>query len=128
MLPDPRVLGLVDVRGASMQPALAEGDVLLVLRGALARVGLRPGAVVVVRHAVAGRGGRRQTAARSAPSTPGGRVGWDVRGDAPAAVSTDSRQHGPVPPSAVGARVLLRVGPPPPRRPATALRPRQLID
>ena len=109
-LPDPRPLGLVEVRGSSMQPALADGDVLLVLRGPLARVRLRPGAVVVLRPPW--RGGADDVKRLHARAhLPGGAVGWEVRGDAPAQVSTDSRRHGPVPGSAVVGRALLRVGP-----------------
>ena len=109
-LPDPRPLGLVDVRGASMQPALADGDVLLVLRGPWARLRLRVGVVVVVRPPW--RGGADDVKRLHARGRlPDGRRSWEVRGDASAARSTDSRQHGPVPRSAVVGRALLRVGP-----------------
>jgi signal peptidase I len=79
---------LVEVRGDSMEPALWPGDRLLTLPAWL--VGVRPGAVVVVRDPA----DHTHAVIKRVHTLVGGRV--DVRGDA-AARSTDSRLWGPLP-------------------------------
>jgi nickel-type superoxide dismutase maturation protease len=79
---------LVEVRGASMEPALWPGDRLLTLPAWLVRV--RPGAVVVVRDPA----DHTHPVIKRVHALVDERV--DVRGDA-AARSTDSRQWGPLP-------------------------------
>jgi nickel-type superoxide dismutase maturation protease len=97
------VLGLnrsfVEVRGASMEPALWPGDRLLTLPAWL--VGVRPGAVVVVRDPA----DRAHPVIKRVHAIVDGRV--DVRGDA-AARSTDSRQWGPLPRSSVRRVAIVR--------------------
>jgi nickel-type superoxide dismutase maturation protease len=92
----------VEIRGQSMQPTLASGDWCVAVRTGRVRAGQvvvlerpdRPGLEVVKRVARADDGG-----------------GWFVLGDNPAA-STDSRQFGPVPESALVGRVRFVYWPP----------------
>lgn len=90
-----RRVSRVVVVGASMHPALHDGDHLLVVRGAR----LRPGNVVVVDDP---RDPHRSLVKRVVEITPGGVT---VAGDDPGA-STDSRHFGPVPPAAVRGRAV----------------------
>ena len=85
----------VVVEGRSMEPTLAPGDRLLVIRVAHPR----PGHVVAVRDP---RGGRRLLVKRISALRDDGVV---LRGDNPGA-STDSRTFGTVPPRAVVGRVV----------------------
>lgn len=85
----------VVVVGASMYPALHDGDHLLVVRGA----SLRPGHVVVVDDP---RDSQRSLVKRVVETTP---AGVTVAGDDPGA-STDSRHFGPVPATAVRGRAV----------------------
>ncbi len=97
----------VRVEGASMRPALEEGDLLLVGTRPLFRRVPRAGEVVAVRDP---RQVERVLVKRVRAVDP--RAGTlEVRGDAPAA-STDSRQFGPVDGALVVGRVLRRYGPP----------------
>jgi nickel-type superoxide dismutase maturation protease len=90
----------VVVRGPSMEPTLAPGDRLLVLR--VKRV--RAGDVVAVRDP----GDRRRLLVKRVGAViPGAVV---LRGDNPGA-STDSRVFGPVPEHAVVGRVVRRYAP-----------------
>jgi nickel-type superoxide dismutase maturation protease len=89
----------VVVEGASMEPTLAEGDRLLVVR----RRRLSPGDIVALRDP---RDGRRLLVKR-VTSVMGGDV--MVHGDNPTA-STDSRAFGPVSRRAVVGRVVRRYG------------------
>jgi nickel-type superoxide dismutase maturation protease len=88
----------VAVAERSMEPTLHPGDWLLVLR--TRRV--RPGQLVVARHPsrptllLVKRISRREAG------------GWWLRSDSPYAPTLDSRSFGPVPPSLVEGRVLLR--------------------
>ena len=95
--------GTVLVTGRSMEPALREGDMLLVRYGAL----VRPADVVVVALPV-GRPLGIKRALHHGPS------GWWVEGDA-AAFSTDSRQLGALADEAVLGRAVLRYWPRPRR-------------
>jgi nickel-type superoxide dismutase maturation protease len=95
--------GTVLVAGASMEPALRDGDLLLVRYGAR----VRPADVVVVQLP-----GVESLSVKRAVSQDGN--GWWVEGDAPA-VSVDSRQLGPLPGPAVHGRVVLRYWPRPRR-------------
>jgi len=90
----------VVVEGASMEPTLAEGDRLLVVRAWRAR----PGDLVVLRDPREPRDSRRILVKRVTSV-----VGDDVmvHGDNPAA-STDSRAFGPVSRRALLGRVLRR--------------------
>jgi nickel-type superoxide dismutase maturation protease len=85
----------VVVSGRSMEPTLAPGDRLLVIRWGR----VHPGDVVAVRDP---RGTRRVLVKRVAAVLDAGVV---LRGDNPTA-STDSRSFGPVPPTAVLGRVV----------------------
>ena len=88
----------VAVAERSMEPTLRPGDWLLVLR--TRRV--RPGQLVVARHPsrptlrLVKRISRRQAG------------GWWLSSDSPYASALDSRTFGPVPPSLIEGRVLLR--------------------
>src|SRR4051794_31190915 len=95
--------GRVLVSGSSMEPGLSDGDMLLVRYGAR----VRPADVVVVVLP-----GDRPLAVKRAVYRC--EDGWWVEGDAPAS-STDSRQLGPVPESAVRGRAVLRYWPRPRR-------------
>jgi nickel-type superoxide dismutase maturation protease len=94
--------GRVLVSGRSMEPALREGDMLLVLYGGR----VRPADVVVVALP-----SRPLAVKRVVRRTRGG---WWVEGDR-ADLSTDSRQLGAVPFEAVLGRVVLRYWPRPRR-------------
>jgi len=87
-----------------MQPALDPGDWLLVRRPMRRgrRLRLRPGQVVVARHP--GQPGLLLVK-RAARREPGG---WWLASDNPDAGAVDSRAFGPVPPSLIEGRVLLR--------------------
>jgi nickel-type superoxide dismutase maturation protease len=96
------------VRGPSMEPALYDGDRLLVLRSAYWFCAPRPGEIVLARpHALAGREVVKRVAAVEG-SAGGLRV--ILLGDNPAA-STDSRRFGPVSRAEISGRVLLRYWP-----------------
>ena len=95
--------GTVLVSGASMEPVLREGDMLLVRYGAR----VRPADVVVVELP----GGRPVSVKRAVSVSVDG---WWVEGDSPAA-STDSRELGRLPETAVIGRVVLRYWPRPRR-------------
>ncbi|HUL26549.1 MAG TPA: nickel-type superoxide dismutase maturation protease [Streptosporangiaceae bacterium] len=94
----------VAVAERSMQPALDPGDWLLVRRairpGHVLR--LRPGQVVVARHP----GRPDLLLVKRAARQEGG--GWWLASDNPGAGAVDSRAFGPVPPSLIEGRVLLR--------------------
>lgn len=105
--------GLATVRGASMQPTLYDGDVLLV-RYAAAGAGLRlsAGCLVVVRLPPDGDGRPRPLAVkRLTGPAPGGEPGWWVERDNPRA-GVDSWTVGAIPDDDVLARVVARVWPP----------------
>jgi nickel-type superoxide dismutase maturation protease len=91
------------VTGSSMEPGLRHGDMLLIRYGAK----VRPADVVVVTLP-----GDRPLAVKRAMHRC--EEGWWVEGDAGAS-STDSRQLGPVPESAVLGRAVLRYWPRPRR-------------
>src|SRR3954452_859722 len=109
-------LGRVLVEGPSMVPALRHGDQVVVWWGHRPRP--RVGSVLLVDlPGERGLGIKRLTALE-----PTGRV-W-IEGDNPVG-STDSRQFGAVPASAIRGRVVLRVWPrpgrvPPPERTISA--------
>ena len=92
------------VTGASMTPALAPGDYLVVDRRAYARRAPAPGEVVVARDP---RDASREIVKRVAASSAGG---VELRGDNVAA-SSDSRVFGPVPRAAIAGRALWRYWP-----------------
>jgi len=95
-----RPLRRVEVVGDSMLPALRPGDRLLVLRPAPARTG---DVVAVADPRLASRTMVKRVAAR-------GPDGITVLGDN-AGASTDSRQIGPLPPSAIRGRAFYRYFP-----------------
>ncbi|HEX4360262.1 MAG TPA: S26 family signal peptidase [Pseudonocardia sp.] len=99
----------VVVRGPSMSPTLADGDVVLVTLGARPR----PGAVLLVRWPA--RPGQLSVKRAVRAEAGAGPALWEVRGDNPFG-STDSRQLGP---AAVLGVVRCRLWPRPGR-----LRPR----
>ena len=92
----------VVVAGASLEPALAAGDRLLVVRGRR----YRPGEVVALADP---RQPERTLVKRVAAVVEGGRA-YVVHGDRPAA-STDSRTFGPVGRRAVQGRAVYRYAP-----------------
>jgi nickel-type superoxide dismutase maturation protease len=94
--------GTVLVTGRSMEPALREGDMLLVSYGAR----VHPADVVVVALP-----SRPLAVKRAVQHTA---EGWWVEGDS-AELSTDSRQLGPLPEAAVLGRAVLRYWPRPRR-------------
>jgi nickel-type superoxide dismutase maturation protease len=90
----------VEVHGRSMEPTLADGDRLIVVRSQQPR----PGSIVAVRDP-------RQPDRLLVKRVVSERCGLvDVRGDQPEH-STDSRSFGPVARSAVVGRVLRRYAP-----------------
>jgi nickel-type superoxide dismutase maturation protease len=99
-----RGIGLVLVRGASMEPTLRDGDRLLVRWG---RARLRAGAVVVVRLP----GDRPLAVKRATFATDGG---WWVERDNPA-TGVDSWQVGVIADDDVLGVVLFRLTPSPGR-------------
>lgn len=112
----------VEVHGDSMEPALREGDRLLVLRGAR----MRPGDVVALDHP----GHPGLVAVKRLAALPGDELEVDGRllaagdgvlvlGDNPAR-STDSREFGAVPVTAIRGRVIHRYAPPERRGPIPA--------
>ena len=90
----------VTVQGMSMEPTLAPGDRLLVVRASRPR----PGDLIVVRPP----GDSRRVLVKRVSAVLGDEV--VVRGDNPVA-STDSRDFGPVPREAVVGRVVRRYAP-----------------
>ncbi len=106
-------LGLARVRGASMEPTLRDGDVLLVRYDARPR----PGCLAVVDLPPDTSGAPRPVGVKRitsrAPGAPGGGPGWWLERDNPRA-GVDSWTFGAVPDEAVRAVVLCRR----PRRPA----------
>lgn len=97
-------LGWAIVRGESMRPTLAPGDLLLVRYAGR----VRPGRIVVARLADGTVAVKRATERRM--TAAGGR-GWWLLGDSPDGV--DSRHRGPVADADVLAVVLARVWPRP---------------
>lgn len=94
--------GLAVVSGRSMEPTLLAGDRVLVRHGALAR----PGDLVLVELPPGPDGPRPLAVKRATRREPDGR--WWVESDN-AAVGTDSRTVGTLPPRAVRARVVWRL-------------------
>ncbi|MFO1540778.1 MAG: nickel-type superoxide dismutase maturation protease [Chloroflexota bacterium] len=106
----PRVLirswrARVAVAGRSMEPAIADGDWLLVDPDAWQRRPPTPGALVLLGDP---RAPERLLVKRVHAVLPDGTL--DLRGDAPDR-STDSRHFGPVAPDALLGRPWLRVHP-----------------
>jgi nickel-type superoxide dismutase maturation protease len=102
-----RWLDVVEVRGASMAPALLPGDRLLVESHSYQGRGPLPGEVVLAPDP---REPERELIKRVASVDPAtGSV--ELRGDAPTA-STDSRAFGAVPRSAIRWRAVYRYWPP----------------
>jgi nickel-type superoxide dismutase maturation protease len=97
----------VAVVGSSMDPTVADGDRLLVLR-LPRRARIRPGWVVAVADPRNDPPTGPLLVKRVHRAAPGL---VEVRGDNPVA-STDSRQFGPVPRALVAGRVLYRYHPP----------------
>jgi signal peptidase I len=95
--------GTVLVSGSSMEPALRAGDMLVVRYGGK----VRPADVVVVELP----GGRPVSVKRAVSLSADG---WWIEGDSPSS-STDSRQLGRVPESAVRGRAVVRYWPRPRR-------------
>ncbi len=105
--------GLATVRGASMQPTLYDGDVLLVRYAREgAGLGTSAGSLVVVRLPPDDDGRPRPLAVkRLAGPAPKGEPGWWVERDNPRA-GIDSWTVGAIPDDDVLARVVARVWPP----------------
>lgn len=100
----PRI-GLARVSGRSMEPALREGDRLLVLHGARPR----PGRLVVAQLPPGPAGPRPMGVKRATHRrVVDGDVRWWLASDNPGA-GTDSRTFGPVRAGAVVAVVLARL-------------------
>jgi SOS-response transcriptional repressor LexA len=109
------LVGLAKVRGVSMRPTLAPGDLLLVRYAAR----VRPGRLVLARLADGTLAVKRATARRL---TATGQPGWWLSSDNPDQ-GVDSRHRGPVADADVVGVVLARVWPRPrpiwgPRRPS----------
>ena len=97
--------GLARVVGASMEPTLREGDLLLVLWGATARIG----ALALVRLPRDEHGASRPVSVKRVTGTdPADPTRWWVERDSPR-VGVDSWLVGSLPNEAILARVLLRV-------------------
>lgn len=103
----PGRVGTARVRGASMEPALSEGDRLLVRYGAA----VRPGALVVARFPDGALVVKRAVEARR---TRTGGPGWWLLSDDPDA-GVDSRHRGVIGEEDVLGVVLLRLWPRPGR-------------
>jgi Peptidase S24-like len=105
-----RTVEFVRVRGRSMLPTLADGDVLLVRGGGRVHRRARPGRLVVARLSPDRPLSVKRIGVRDAD-------GWWVERDNPAE-GVDSWQLGsPVPDADIAGLVLLRVWPPPFRLP-----------
>ncbi len=91
------ILGVIKIKGNSLAPRLRAGDFVIVSGWALALRPCRPGDLVIFDQQEYGR-----LIKRVERVMPDGRL--EVRGDD--IDSTDSRLFGPVPPSALRARVL----------------------
>jgi nickel-type superoxide dismutase maturation protease len=102
-----RWLDVVEVRGSSMAPALLPGDRLLVESRSFQRRAPRPGEVVL---AADPRASERELIKRVAAIDEETGAA-DLRGDAPHE-STDSRDFGAVPLSAIRWRAAFRYWPP----------------
>jgi nickel-type superoxide dismutase maturation protease len=102
-----RWLDVVEVRGGSMAPSLLPGDRLLVEARSYQRRAPRPGEVVL---AADPRESDRELIKRVAAIDDAG-AAVDLRGDAPDE-STDSRDFGAVPLSAIRWRATFRYWPP----------------
>ena len=102
-----RWLDVVEVRGSSMAPALLPGDRLLVESRSYQRRSPRPGEVVL---AADPRASERELIKRVA-AIDEETDAVDLRGDAPDE-STDSRDFGAVPLSAIRWRAAFRYWPP----------------
>ena len=102
-----RWLDVVEVRGGSMAPALLPGDRLLVESRSYLSRAPRPGEVVL---AADPRKGDRELIKRVAAIDEEAAAA-DLRGDAPEE-STDSREFGAVPLSAIRWRAAFRYWPP----------------
>lgn len=102
-----RWLDVVEVRGGSMAPSLLPGDRLLVESRSFLSRAPRPGEVVL---AADPRQADRELIKRVVAIDEAG-VAADLRGDAPEA-STDSREFGAVPISAIRWRAAFRYWPP----------------
>jgi nickel-type superoxide dismutase maturation protease len=102
-----RWLDVVEVQGGSMAPALLPGDRLLVESRSYQSRAPRPGEIVL---AADPRQGDRELIKRVAAVDDVGAVA-DLRGDAPDE-STDSRDFGAVPLSAIRWRAAFRYWPP----------------
>lgn len=97
--------GLARVVGASMEPTLHEGDLLLVLWGARGRVG----ALAIVQLPPDEHGAPRPVSVKRVTGVdPTDPSRWWVERDNPS-IGVDSWLVGSVPHSAVLARVLLRI-------------------
>jgi nickel-type superoxide dismutase maturation protease len=102
-----RWLDVVEVQGGSMAPALLPGDRLVVESRSYKTRAPRPGEVVL---AADPRQGDRELIKRVASLDEAGAAA-DLRGDAPDE-STDSREFGAVPLSAIRWRAAFRYWPP----------------
>jgi nickel-type superoxide dismutase maturation protease len=96
------------VVGSSMKPTLEAGDRLLVLRGSVALLRLRPGTVVLARSPAAS--GLEVVKRIAGIASDQRRSEYVLLGDNPVA-STDSRHFGPLPATAITGRVIYRYWP-----------------